>query len=339
MPTHRQVAVAAEIGMLAGDPAVAAASARALTLLADLLRSDAASLVGVDPVKRDHRQITQIEYSPDVAHCLAVEFPRTPWFGIMQNESLPPSISTEPGQTFRKGYFYEQHLRPAGFHDGMTGALRRNSRYIGMVHLSSTRHDTYDKEARRLLASVLPAFAVMADALGRIAGQPEVPETGSAALVSAKQIVELPEREVPAVLADPTFGHLVEEFDRTGGHRLRFLWPAGRDWNRVTVHRAVDADGAVLVHAAPAKIPYGLSSRELDVLTRMAMGLSNRAIAEGLFLSPRTVHSHVARILQKTGTAGRSEVAALAIRENLVRPVPGLPRYRGVGFFVDRFAG
>lgn len=42
-----------------------------------------------------------------------------------------------------------------------------------------------------------------------------------------------------------------------------------------------------------------LSPRELEILDAMARGLSNHAIASQLFLSPRTVESHVRAILVK----------------------------------------
>jgi DNA-binding CsgD family transcriptional regulator len=56
----------------------------------------------------------------------------------------------------------------------------------------------------------------------------------------------------------------------------------------------------------------GVTSREMDVLRLVGAGLSNREIAERLFLSPRTVETHVARLLAKTGTPTRSGLAALS---------------------------
>lgn len=48
---------------------------------------------------------------------------------------------------------------------------------------------------------------------------------------------------------------------------------------------------------------YGgeLSPREREVAELLAQGLSNQAIAEALFLSPRTVEHHVSRVLNKLG--------------------------------------
>jgi DNA-binding NarL/FixJ family response regulator len=63
---------------------------------------------------------------------------------------------------------------------------------------------------------------------------------------------------------------------------------------------------------------FGLTGRELEVLSGLATGSRNNAIAKLLSLSTRTVEHHVASILQKTGTQSRSEAVALALREGLV---------------------
>jgi DNA-binding NarL/FixJ family response regulator len=57
----------------------------------------------------------------------------------------------------------------------------------------------------------------------------------------------------------------------------------------------------------------GVTSREMDVLRLVADGLPNAVIAQRLFLSPRTVETHVARLLAKTGAAaGQSSAGVLA---------------------------
>jgi len=53
-----------------------------------------------------------------------------------------------------------------------------------------------------------------------------------------------------------------------------------------------------------------LSRREAEVARLIAQGRSNKAIAEALVLSPRTVDGHVERILAKLGFASRAQVAA-----------------------------
>jgi DNA-binding CsgD family transcriptional regulator len=46
----------------------------------------------------------------------------------------------------------------------------------------------------------------------------------------------------------------------------------------------------------------------MDVLVLLAQGLTNAEIAARLFLSRRTVDTHVTRLLAKTGARGRSEL-------------------------------
>jgi DNA-binding CsgD family transcriptional regulator len=62
--------------------------------------------------------------------------------------------------------------------------------------------------------------------------------------------------------------------------------------------------------AAPADALDPLSTRESEVADLIAGGKSNKAIAEALIVSPRTVDGHVERILAKLGFQSRTQVAA-----------------------------
>lgn len=62
-----------------------------------------------------------------------------------------------------------------------------------------------------------------------------------------------------------------------------------------------------------------LSERELDVLKLIADGQSNNNIAESLFISPKTVKSHVSNILGKLHLGDRTQAAVYAWREGVVR--------------------
>ena len=67
-----------------------------------------------------------------------------------------------------------------------------------------------------------------------------------------------------------------------------------------------DPDGVPVALAA-----RGVTLRETDVLVLLARGLSNREIAAGLHLSPRTVEKHVERLMGKTETTRRTQLVAL----------------------------
>jgi DNA-binding CsgD family transcriptional regulator len=53
-----------------------------------------------------------------------------------------------------------------------------------------------------------------------------------------------------------------------------------------------------------------LSPREQEVAALVAQGLSNRQVADRLVLSPRTIESHVERIMNRLGVNSRAQIAA-----------------------------
>jgi DNA-binding NarL/FixJ family response regulator len=61
----------------------------------------------------------------------------------------------------------------------------------------------------------------------------------------------------------------------------------------------------------------GITSRELDVLTLVAEGLSNREIADRLVLSPRTVERHMSSLFDRTGIRDRARLG------EVTRELPG----------------
>jgi two-component system, NarL family, nitrate/nitrite response regulator NarL len=68
-----------------------------------------------------------------------------------------------------------------------------------------------------------------------------------------------------------------------------------------------------------------LTDRELQILTMLAEGSAQTDIAEDLSISPRTVATHIERILSKLGVHSRAQAVALAYQESLV-PVEVIDR-------------
>ena len=111
------------------------------------------------------------------------------------------------------------------------------------------------------------------------------------------------------------------------GARGYLLKDAGRD-DLTHAIRTVHQGGSLLQPLIASRLiqrldepAAGLTERELEVLQLLASGARNKEIAVKLFLSERTVKFHVSSILGKLGAGNRTEAAAIATREGLLRSV------------------
>ena len=62
----------------------------------------------------------------------------------------------------------------------------------------------------------------------------------------------------------------------------------------------------------------GITARELEILEAMAAGLSNREIAERLFVSENTVKTHTSRLFDKLGARRRTQAVQLGKQHALI---------------------
>ena len=69
----------------------------------------------------------------------------------------------------------------------------------------------------------------------------------------------------------------------------------------------------------PEKVEHTLSDREVEVLTLLAAGKTNREIASSLVLSVSTVKTHVEHVIAKLEVADRTQAAVKATRMGIVR--------------------
>jgi DNA-binding NarL/FixJ family response regulator len=62
----------------------------------------------------------------------------------------------------------------------------------------------------------------------------------------------------------------------------------------------------------------GITPRELEVLTLIAEGLSNKEMAERLFVSENTIKTHASRVFDKLGASRRTQAVQFAKRQGLI---------------------
>jgi non-specific serine/threonine protein kinase len=94
---------------------------------------------------------------------------------------------------------------------------------------------------------------------------------------------------------------------------LREAWQAGR---ALTLDQIIDTAAGIVEprprREAQAPASFGLTRREVEVLQLLVDGMSDRLIAEQLFISVRTVEHHVSRIYGKLGVHTRFAAAEIA---------------------------
>ncbi len=96
---------------------------------------------------------------------------------------------------------------------------------------------------------------------------------------------------------------------------LESAWARG---STLTLERASESAHAVRASLAESG-KEGLTGREVEVLSLVATGLTDAAIAQRLFVSPRTVHAHLRSIYRKLDVRTRSAATRYAVEQGLVQ--------------------
>jgi DNA-binding NarL/FixJ family response regulator len=86
-------------------------------------------------------------------------------------------------------------------------------------------------------------------------------------------------------------------------------------WTREELRRVT---GALATPRLSSDVEVPLTKRESEVLRQLALGLTNKEIAQALSISYETVKEHVQHILRKVGVSDRTQAAVWAVRKGLV---------------------
>jgi DNA-binding CsgD family transcriptional regulator len=165
----------------------------------------------------------------------------------------------------------------------------------------------------------------------------------------AARAAELAEEgRISLAIFAPWWNHLARRLVATAaledgwGQPVAWLREATADFE-ATGHTRLAAACRGLLRKAGARVPrsgrgeaqvpaqmsrIGVTSREMDVYLLVAQGFSNAEIAERLFISPKTVETHVASLISKTGQGGRRELVAHAARS--ARRLTAKPQVRAI---------
>jgi DNA-binding NarL/FixJ family response regulator len=95
---------------------------------------------------------------------------------------------------------------------------------------------------------------------------------------------------------------------------LRICMSGESAWTKSQLRRV---SGGLSAPRVATSIDYALTRRELEVLGKIADGLSNNGIAEALTISRETVKEHVQNLLRKLGLSDRTQAAVWAVRSGL----------------------
>lgn len=113
-------------------------------------------------------------------------------------------------------------------------------------------------------------------------------------------------------------GDRTEPFDRVAGFLIGaddyLIKPFAPDELLARVRRLARRTAPV-----PASVASKLTNREMEVLRLLAEGLEQGDIARQLFITRKTVGTHIENIMRKLGVRSRSQAVALAYREDLLK--------------------
>jgi non-specific serine/threonine protein kinase len=164
-----------------------------------------------------------------------------------------------------------------------------------------------------LLAETLYRFATLAASESR-------PEDALRLAAASAAVLE----KMGAV-ASPSTTRLIEPWLESARASLSpeqasAAWSEGRQMTLADAIGAALREGSGVTSAEPPD-RSGLTRREVEIASMVAAGMTNRQIAQKLFIAERTAEGHVERIRNKLGFRSRSQVAAWAAQKRISPPI------------------
>jgi DNA-binding CsgD family transcriptional regulator len=320
--TVSEARVLADCAFSAGSGDRAQAGSYILERLRDILHADAAAIFAWNPAAHRHVLVSNLAYTQPTLDGLSDPYADTDPHQRMLSTHKPLRIADLP-YDYRDTEMYQSVIAPMGFRDGMTTCLfAADGHYVGMVHMSSSTRGSFEPRHPTLLDAIAPSIGKLCT-LARPRGFAAVDQS-RAAFVDRTGCVQLIDQTTTLTVAtDPRLATTVTIFLDSGDESIVGLWLDTNTRLRVRLDRVdeplLDSHAVALVTETDVNLPYGLTEREVDVLTGIAKGLSNQQIASNHAVSFRTTTTHVERILNKLDERSRTGAAIRAINEGLIR--------------------
>lgn len=289
----------------------------AMTALRVVVPFEAYDFVAFDPATGRHSSLVSSGY-PRVHAEAAEEYARLDPYRRAMAAREPLDMGAPGAEVW-----FRRHLAPYGWRSGVTTPLFVDGdRYTGLVHVNS--REPLPPQTPALLSAVSGVLAHVTD-ITRCVIDPLGLPAGFHALAfercgRRRDVAGWPSSD--AVAREPAMTGLARDFIDSRELSRRGLWlDRGGTWREVRVHRAgVGPRGAIqgaVIAERPCSLPYDLTAREVDVLSRVALGDSNPQIAAVLVLSVRTVTTHLEHIFAKLGCDSRTRLTTKVLAEGL----------------------
>ncbi len=212
----------------------------------------------------------------------------------------------------------ERSLGSGGLADAVDGPLRA---LLADVHLASGSPGEATQAVDRLVALASQQSGIYLKALAALARGRLCVATGSADARAClhEALSAFEEARMPVELAQVRLELARAHATRRPAVAIADASAALETFRQAHAARLADEAAELLrsLGATPGPPGHGhdvLTRREAEVLELLGHGLTNVAIGDRLFISPRTAEHHVGRILAKLGLRTRAEAAAYAVR-------------------------
>ncbi|MDQ6522873.1 helix-turn-helix transcriptional regulator [Nocardioides sp. LHD-245] len=311
-------------GIVAGVASAADRAEAVFDELRHIIPYAAIQLARWDFANDTHRVIASRGYSAAVLASLYSERYR--------NDRVWSVVASKPGPVFwedcpfdpKGSGFYSTVLEPNGYGEGATMLMRSDDGgYLGMLTVNIEDSRAPVEGTRSLLgvagAALLPLVAPDRNAHALVLQC--APGADAVAVQDASGGWQ-PLRHWPMPPADLL---VYVDGSRSVPSRARFPWFDERERGRgVSAHVQVlptgDRTYPTVLTLQRAPTPFGLTRREVEILSLAAGGLSNAEIAAALHLSSRTVSTHMDHVLGKLQVSSRTAAAIKAADHAILSP-------------------